>query len=119
MSIAEDTLKSTADVELDGRRHHISWPRQSTLVDVMLAAGIDVPTHVARGAAARVCAPSFPARSTWHTVTYSIPQTVRPASSWPAGPDPSPTSCTSRFDGSLSSADRDCCGANDAGCGRP
>ena len=49
MSIAEDTLKSTADVELDGRRHHISWPRQSTLVDVMLAAGIDVPHSCREG----------------------------------------------------------------------
>jgi len=55
MSIAEDTLKSTADVELDGRRHHISWPRQSTLVDVMLAAGIDVPPLMSRGALRLVC----------------------------------------------------------------
>ena len=38
-----------ADVELDGLRHRICWPRQSTLVDVMLAAGIDVPHSCLEG----------------------------------------------------------------------
>lgn len=46
MSIGDDTL---AEVELDGSRHHLRWPRQSTLVDVMLAAGIDVPHSCREG----------------------------------------------------------------------
>jgi ferredoxin len=50
MSIREDTLEApTADVGLDGYRHHVRWPRQSTLVDVMLAAGIDVPHSCREG----------------------------------------------------------------------
>jgi ferredoxin len=51
MSIGEDTLEAaaTADVALGGRRHHVRWPRQSTLVDVMLAAGIDVPHSCREG----------------------------------------------------------------------
>jgi ferredoxin len=40
---------SIADVELDGQRHRVDWPRQSTLVDVMLAAGIDVPHSCREG----------------------------------------------------------------------
>jgi ferredoxin len=40
---------ATADVDLDGHRHHVRWPRQSTLVDVMLAAGIDVPHSCREG----------------------------------------------------------------------
>jgi ferredoxin len=38
-----------ADVDLDGLRHRVDWPRQSTLVDVMLAAGIDVPHSCREG----------------------------------------------------------------------
>jgi ferredoxin len=51
MSIADDTLEAaaTAEVELDGHRHQVRWPRQSTLVDVMLAAGIDVPHSCREG----------------------------------------------------------------------
>jgi ferredoxin len=51
MSIGEGTLEAaaTADVELDGYRHQVRWPRQSTLVDVMLAAGIDVPHSCREG----------------------------------------------------------------------
>jgi ferredoxin len=40
---------SIADVDLDGQRHHVQWPRGSTLVDVMLAAGIDVPHSCREG----------------------------------------------------------------------
>ena len=40
---------SIAEVELDGERHRVEWPRQSTLVDVMLAAGIDVPHSCREG----------------------------------------------------------------------
>jgi ferredoxin len=51
MSIACETLDTaaTADVELDGQRHRVRWPRDSTLVDVMLAAGIDVPHSCREG----------------------------------------------------------------------
>jgi 3-ketosteroid 9alpha-monooxygenase subunit B len=38
-----------ADVELDGKLHRIDWPAQSTLVDVLLAAGIDVPHSCREG----------------------------------------------------------------------
>jgi 3-ketosteroid 9alpha-monooxygenase subunit B len=37
------------EVDLDGRTHRIDWSRQSTLVDVMLAAGIDVPHSCREG----------------------------------------------------------------------
>ena len=43
------TRMTRADVKLDGRRHQIDWPRQYTLVDVMLAAGIDVPHSCREG----------------------------------------------------------------------
>jgi ferredoxin len=51
MSMGEVTLEAvaTAEVELDGCRHQVRWPRQSTLVDVMLAAGIDVPHSCREG----------------------------------------------------------------------
>ncbi len=38
-----------AEVDLDGHRHHIEWPPGSTLVDVLLAAGIDVPYSCREG----------------------------------------------------------------------
>jgi ferredoxin len=40
---------SIADVALDGQRHRVPWPRPSTLVDVLLAAGIDVPHSCRQG----------------------------------------------------------------------
>jgi ferredoxin len=40
---------SIVHVELDGNRYRVPWPRQSTLVDVMLAAGIDVPHSCREG----------------------------------------------------------------------
>jgi 3-ketosteroid 9alpha-monooxygenase subunit B len=40
---------ATADVDLDGSRHRLRWPRQSTLVDVMIDAGIDVPHSCREG----------------------------------------------------------------------
>jgi ferredoxin len=43
------TRMPSADVDLDGQRHRVEWPRQSTLVDVMLAAGIDVPHSCREG----------------------------------------------------------------------
>jgi ferredoxin len=37
------------EVDLDGRRHRLSWPRGQTLVDVLLDAGIDVPNSCREG----------------------------------------------------------------------
>jgi 3-ketosteroid 9alpha-monooxygenase subunit B len=43
-------LDAAADVvvkvDLDGTQHHLSWPRDKALVDIMLDAGIDVPHDV-------------------------------------------------------------------------
>jgi 3-ketosteroid 9alpha-monooxygenase subunit B len=36
-------------VELDGGKHSLRWPRKATLVDVMLAAGLDVPYSCREG----------------------------------------------------------------------
>ncbi|MBO0853918.1 MAG: ferredoxin--NADP reductase [Nocardia sp.] len=40
---------ATVDVELDGRTHSMPWPRSQTLVDIMLAKGIDVPYSCQEG----------------------------------------------------------------------
>lgn len=40
---------ATVDVELDGEVHKLSWPRKQTLVDIMLAKGIDVPYSCQEG----------------------------------------------------------------------
>jgi 3-ketosteroid 9alpha-monooxygenase subunit B len=40
---------ATVTVELDGRRHQLPWPRDQTLVDLMLDAGIDVPHSCREG----------------------------------------------------------------------
>lgn len=37
------------EVELDGTRHAVRWPRRSTLVDAMIAAGLDVPYSCREG----------------------------------------------------------------------
>jgi len=38
-----------AEVDLDGHRHRVEWPSQSTLVDVLIDAGIDVPHSCREG----------------------------------------------------------------------
>jgi ferredoxin len=119
MSIAEDTLKSTADVELDGRRHHISWPRQSTLVDVMLAAGIDVPHSCREGRCGScVCTVVSGEVDMAHSDILD-PEDRQAGLILACQARPVSDTVHIEFDGSLSSADRDCCGADDAGCGRP
>jgi 3-ketosteroid 9alpha-monooxygenase subunit B len=40
---------ATVAVELDGRTHTLAWPRNQSLVDVMLAEGIDVPYSCQEG----------------------------------------------------------------------
>jgi 3-ketosteroid 9alpha-monooxygenase subunit B len=39
----------TVTVTIDGRQHQLQWPRQATLVDVMLSAGLDVPYSCREG----------------------------------------------------------------------
>ena len=46
---AENGEFSMATVDLDGHQHQLRWSRTSTLVDVMLAAGIDVPYSCREG----------------------------------------------------------------------
>jgi 3-ketosteroid 9alpha-monooxygenase subunit B len=40
---------ATAVVDLDGTRHRLRWPHAATLVDVMIAAGVDVPYSCREG----------------------------------------------------------------------
>jgi 3-ketosteroid 9alpha-monooxygenase subunit B len=40
---------ATVEVELDGETHTLAWPRKQTLVDIMLAKGIDVPYSCQEG----------------------------------------------------------------------
>lgn len=40
---------STAEVELDGVRHTVDWPRDTPLLDVLLAAGLDAPYSCREG----------------------------------------------------------------------
>lgn len=37
------------EVELDGQRHRLCWPRSQTLVDMLLDAGIDAPHSCREG----------------------------------------------------------------------
>jgi len=46
---ADETDAATVDIELDGRTHRLRWPRKQTLVDIMLAKGIDVPYSCQEG----------------------------------------------------------------------
>nr|WP_281202113.1 ferredoxin--NADP reductase [Nocardia jejuensis] len=47
---------ATARVELDGETHEITWPRRQTLLDVLLAEGIEAPYSCREGAcSACVC----------------------------------------------------------------
>ena len=47
-SVTTETA-AVAEVDLDGVRHRLAWPRHRTLVDVMLDAGIDVPHSCREG----------------------------------------------------------------------
>ncbi|MGW1225965.1 2Fe-2S iron-sulfur cluster-binding protein [Streptomyces sp. NPDC001478] len=40
---------STAEVELDGTRHRVDWPKDTPLLDVLLAAGVDAPYSCREG----------------------------------------------------------------------
>ncbi|WP_209305779.1 ferredoxin--NADP reductase [Mycobacterium sp. PS03-16] len=45
----DDADAATVSVDIDGQQHKLRWPAQSTLVDVMLAAGLDVPFSCREG----------------------------------------------------------------------
>jgi ferredoxin len=47
MSIVEDV--ATATVDLNGQQHRLRWPRQCTLVDLLIEAGIDAPYSCREG----------------------------------------------------------------------
>ncbi|MET9488016.1 ferredoxin--NADP reductase [Nocardia sp. NPDC006630] len=53
---AEAGDNATVEVELDGENHEITWPRQQTLLDVLLAKGLEAPYSCREGAcSACVC----------------------------------------------------------------
>ena len=49
MSEEEQAGAATVEVELDGETHTLTWPRSRTLVDIMLAAGLDAPYSCQEG----------------------------------------------------------------------
>jgi len=52
MTRADPTATERAavvEVDLDGTRHRLAWPRDRSLVDTMLDAGIDVPHSCREG----------------------------------------------------------------------
>lgn len=49
VSEEEAAAAAEVEVELDGDTHVLSWPRSRTLVDVMLAAGLDAPYSCQEG----------------------------------------------------------------------
>lgn len=44
-----DADAPTVQVNIDGQQHQLRWPRQATLVDVMLSAGLEVPYSCREG----------------------------------------------------------------------
>jgi ferredoxin len=42
-------VETRVEVDLDGTRHRLRWPRDKSLVDAMLDAGIDVPHNCREG----------------------------------------------------------------------
>ncbi|NLU81675.1 ferredoxin--NADP reductase [Rhodococcus sp. HNM0569] len=49
LSAEEEAGAATAFVELDGENHELTWPRSQTLVDIMLARGLEVPYSCREG----------------------------------------------------------------------
>ena len=46
---SDTRVDARAEVDLDGTRLHLRWPRDKSLVDTMLDAGIDVPHSCREG----------------------------------------------------------------------
>ncbi|NMO02196.1 ferredoxin--NADP reductase [Gordonia sp. TBRC 11910] len=49
VSAEEQADAASVEVELDGETHSLSWPRTRTLIDIMLAAGLDAPYSCQEG----------------------------------------------------------------------
>lgn len=49
VSESEEAEAATVEVELDGETHTLKWPRKRSLIDVMLAAGLDAPYSCQEG----------------------------------------------------------------------
>jgi len=49
LDVGADDDSPTVTVTIDGGQHQLQWPRQATLVDVMLSAGLDVPYSCREG----------------------------------------------------------------------
>lgn len=49
VSAEEEADAAHVEVELDGETHSLSWPRTRTLIDIMLAAGLDAPYSCQEG----------------------------------------------------------------------
>ncbi|GAA2371672.1 ferredoxin--NADP reductase [Gordonia cholesterolivorans] len=49
VSAEEAAAAAEVEVELDGETHTLAWPRSRTLVDIMLAAGLDAPYSCQEG----------------------------------------------------------------------
>ncbi|MFW0783965.1 ferredoxin--NADP reductase [Gordonia sp. CPCC 206044] len=49
VSADEEAESAMVDVELDGETHSLRWPRKRSLIDVMLAAGLDAPYSCQEG----------------------------------------------------------------------
>ncbi|MGV9712936.1 2Fe-2S iron-sulfur cluster-binding protein [Gordonia sp. NPDC003424] len=49
VSAEEDAGAASVDVDLDGETHTLRWPRSRSLIDVMLAAGLDAPYSCQEG----------------------------------------------------------------------
>lgn len=45
----DDPDAATAHVDLYGTKHRVRWPRDATLVDTLIAAGLDVPYSCREG----------------------------------------------------------------------
>lgn len=48
-AVPDDSDAAGVQLELDGQHHRLRWPRRATLVDTMIAAGIDVPYSCKEG----------------------------------------------------------------------
>lgn len=49
VAATDDSNAATVQVDLDGTSHRLRWPRHATLVDIMVAAGLDVPYSCKEG----------------------------------------------------------------------
>ncbi|MFW0788878.1 2Fe-2S iron-sulfur cluster-binding protein [Gordonia sp. CPCC 205333] len=49
VSEEDQATAASVEVELDGETHKLSWPRKRTLIDIMLAAGLDAPYSCQEG----------------------------------------------------------------------